>query len=730
MIAFLALRLAEAHVPHDTVRALAAPADLDEGVPWTLLADPQGIYLLLDSTDGGVRWAMVGGEPVVDDLTDATYLSDGTEVLLGGGELWERQGDEAWSPFVAPTGTAALERDGDDLLLAAADGVYVGPPAGPWTLELAGAVTGFGAGPVAFRGTSVYARENGAWAALGDLPVEVTAAASGADGAAFAGSQDGRVWRRENDAWVSCAALGNADVPAIVGITTADALVYVATGSHAPWRSDDGCATWRDVGVGEDAQYGSDGDAQRPSDAWPVLYASGDHVVVGGWAGLYSSADGGTTWVDSPVIPADYTRSVAFDASFAEDSLVYLAAYGAGPLATDDGGASFTATNAGLKEVNAQRVAVPEAGSRDLLVVDGHDGFRSRNGGESWVKFGGEQVGDFFAWEDVGDVWRVDLEGNLDETTNGGLTWQRLDDVTTALGGSAPRSAARFGAGRCVTAEAPERVVCDTGGGWCSVFDGDVGTPTAPVAVGDRLVFGDEDGVHLSDDDGETWTTVDPAPGDPIQVMTSSDDGTLFLATRTAQVMRSQDEGVTWSALGGRLPAHVYTLAPRPGYAETPDLLIGTHDGTFLCQGAAGPVRWAQYQRIDASGYLATCTDCPDPAPALGRGMGDTQPLRKDSVLTAWVRGDQVDTLGAGGCTSGDLVATIDGVDVGDPREGVDLSPGWHRVEIRAPNGSASVDAIEGRTASATVTVPTPTRGCAGALVWLTLPLLWRGRRR
>ncbi|MFZ5481614.1 MAG: hypothetical protein ACOZNI_32930 [Myxococcota bacterium] len=684
-----------AHVPHDTVRALAAPADLDAATPWLAVADPQDVHLLLRSENGGGRWDMVGGEPLADELRDATQLPDGTDVLLADGVLWWRAG-EGWESGATPDDVRLLDRDGPVLLLGGASGVWSGPPGGPYTHEIPTPVVAFGQGAVAVgEDGHVRRRDAGAWEDLGG---SFTAAAAG--DVVYAGDADGAVWRLDAGEWVACGTIPPGAVPEVVNLAIDRDAVYVATGTHAPWRSDDGCGSWVDVGVGADVVYGlAGGGAGDTGDAWPVLVAADGAVVVAGWAGLFTSEDAGETWVSHAVVPADYTRGLAFGAGFAEDGRVFLGTYGAGPAVTVDGGASFAAPAHGLVDGNVQRVDVADRVGGVVFAVVGHEGFVSRDAGATWTPFGGD-VGDLVAWESPDHVWAVGTTGEVTETLDGGATWLPLDGLAEALAGSVPQGTGLYEGRPCVTGSLPPRLVCeDADGAWQTLHVGTSGSATDPFEVDGRLVFGEDAGVRASDDGGASWTLVEVAPGDPVVTMAMAETGRLFLATRSALLMYSDDAGSTWDTLGDRLPARVYVLAPRPGYAVHPDLLVGTHDGTFLARGTVAPTRWAAYQRLDAQGALLSCSGCPESLADADASMDGLQPLEPLDTLSGWVRGARIRVLGESTGVAelrvdGDVEAPIGYSD--DVLADVEVAAGWHFVEIVGVEDGVLIDAIEG----------------------------------
>ena len=746
------LSLAYAHVPHDTVRAFGATPG-----PWWLLADPSSTRLLLRSDDRGATYTMVGGEPIADLPNQLTTLDDGTVVLLGEQAYWWSADEgNTWSHADRPVG-ATLLTGGPTVVLAGPGGLWEGAP-GALVASLSDlAISVLGRERVAVTsGGDVQIDVGGGWTHL-EGPGVADASAVTTDGTVvYVGTHTGAVWRYTTGTWSPCAALPAYDgtetsYPDIVNLTMDGATVLAATGWRAPFVSGDGCATWIDRHTTREVSYDTSGGAEGPDSAWPFLAVVDGRWVLGGWQGYWWSDDQGLTWADTPMIPPDYTRGLAFTSDFTATPRIFIGTYGAGPAFTDDGGASFSAPAHGVRDPNVQRLETAGVGDDPNLVygIIGHDGYSSRDGGESWTpfSFATESVNDITTFRNSGEIWAF-AKGDpqlVMASVDAGGTWTPLTSLQTALGASLAGSAAGFllanGRGaRCVTTREPSGMVCamenedgTSGEAWHSAPLPEGGDRNSaplgwPPGAATRVLWSEDDGIHLSDDllgtavlaGGATATvhSVYPTGDDgPISFVGAS-EGTLFLATEAGALWRSSDGGETWEDLAIRFPAWVHVMAARPDFATHPDLLVGTHDGLFLVADATGATptlaRWAYYQRIDDESDYFECAECPARRDDPTAGMDTVRPVPANVTATARLRGTEIRVLGRL-ADGGAAELWVDGAWVSDlspAREGVTggvtgLTDGWHDVEIRGLAGQGVyVDALEAYGPGARLDVP------------------------
>lgn len=744
---------ADAHVPHDRAVAVAAP----EGGAWLLVAAPGRDSLLLRSDDDGRTWSLLGGEPVADALVGAAARDDGAIALLGEARLWlTSDGGDAWTSADTPGGDR----------LAGGDAFRVGGEAGlhewtgdAWATRFQGAVTALApdGSALADDAGEVWVRDGDTYVAWGS-PGDVTAAIA-IDGAAWAGARDGSTWRAtEAGAWVACGERAS-EVPEVTRLARVGDVLLVADGSGGPWASGDGCRTWHARRAPLDVLYEDEGGASSAAEGVAALGGAGDAWWMAGWAGVATSADAGRTWEEAVTIPSDYTRGLAFSPSFGADGTVWWGAYGGGVARTRDGGASFGAPNGGLGAPNVQELKVwGEAGEVAVIAIVAHHLFRSLDRGETWESLGTPFATDdqVFLWGDRDHLWAAgrattDYGGSaVAETRDGGATWTTFDAFEAALDAPEPRGLVHVSPGgepdvTCIGSyQATLACTEDEGETWARRFTGSgtMSTPVGwPATSPTRLVLADGDGVHRSDDGGRTWTH-EPLDGDAAAELAAAGDGTLFLTTATGRLLRSRDGGEGWEDLGIRFGGSTFVLAPRPGFPERDDLLVGGADGVWHVIDAAGEpslVRWGAWQRVEESGtFFLRCDGCMRVEAIAGASLGYAQRLDEGHALAGWMRGHTVRVLGVseGG---GEVALVVDGVErlrFGEDAVAVPgllaavggLADAWHRVEVRGVAGNAVlVDALEAYGEGSALDWDGEAGGCGrGCAAIGLLPLFWR----
>ena len=188
----------------------------------------------------------------------------------------------------------------------------------------------------------------------------------------------------------------------------------------------------------------------------------------------------------------------------------------------------------------------------------------SRDGGRTWTQRSLAGVADLHALTTTGGdgpvllAWDA-IASSLLRSVDGGETWATVpSDALAATGGVLALDA---------HASAPDRVFAGTANGlWRSEDAGTTwratGLAGAPVTTVRRLSDGtlwafaitpDGGALRRSHDDGDTWMRVAApiADGAYASAIASPGEapGVVFVATSTADVLRSGDDGATWTAL-------------------------------------------------------------------------------------------------------------------------------------------------------------------------------------
>lgn len=672
------LAVASAHVPHDDVLGLAPAPGLAADRPWFVLMPHYDAQELARSDDGGRTWTGTSAPALDDALTDGGTLDDGTVVLLGDHRLWWwSAADDAWtdtSLSFVPTAFATADR----VYLGGPDGVYAATADGNVALdEPGGTVSGLwpGAGTVVatFADHSLMLRRDGAWTPLADVPGGVTAATATSD-AVYVGTATGSVWRADADGWTACAPSPfDGEDPlrnGIAHLATDGTTLLLANEDIGPAASTDRCATWTADAAPVNIEWIEDGTESwtTPVLAFVGLAVSGTTRVVAGYDGIAVERDG--VWTHAPVKNADYARSTVFSRDFETDGLALVPTYGCGIARTQGWGATWDCPGLGLTEPAAQDVEVPvdAVGLVPAFALSDRIPQRSDDGGRTWTALTGP-------WRKVwrldvgptGRLWAVAMDqdpavwpGDLAVTLDGGTTWTTVPGLSVT-GDAAVRGV--FDTGDLVGAWTTTALFLSTDGATtfsnvgelgASVMDAEPWPRDAPSRV---VVATTEDLRILEDGD---WRTV-TLPGAPhLYRMAQADDGTLYVATFTHTVLRSDDGGDTWTDLGVTLPSQAEALDPSPD-TRWGELVVATGDGVFGVDADGTLTRWMGYQQVDDSSEFVMVDPAGVATEDTTAALSTAQEVGAGAVVTTWLRGTTVRALGAVG-TAATVELDVDGV--------------------------------------------------------------------
>lgn len=356
-----------------------------------------------------------------------------------------------------------------------------------------------------------------------------------------------------------------------------------------------------------------------------ALAAQDGWLWAGGAEGIARSADGGQSWQTGVThgVAASVT-TLAVSPTFAEDTSLLAATLSGGVLRSEDAGASWTAANFGLGDVEVTALLWPQ---REVVLAATASGiYRSPNGGRAWRAAGaaGQPVAalaqtsdghllaalegggllvsaDGASWSALatdlptgiepaalclltdGTLLLAALEGGLFRSVDGGLRWQRRD----ARGMFALAQAG----GRVYAGSGTDVLVSEDGGGRFAVL------PRLPmhdlrhlVAAGDRLlVYGRFSGALVYD--GDVWRPL-TALIPPLGLLCAAPDGTLYASTLDG-LHRCQPGG-EWETLikgPGGCFARFIIDADGGGWACSHDYryLLRTPDGGIHWQVSASP---------------------------------------------------------------------------------------------------------------------------------------------
>jgi hypothetical protein len=669
-----------------------------------------------------MREAVLGG----------VVLEDGAIVLLAASRYWlSRDLGASWDEVATPSLATSIAELDELLAVGTFGGIAYGRPGAPLVLvagprfnRVTASDTGFAAVDHAqnvWIGTNPAALAD--WGTSGTPVISAVLATDPALGSpvAYAGDRDGDVWRNDGGGWTACADLPTLDHPTIVQMAATGSDLLVAPAQHGPYLSTDGCATFEDRYIGRENAFGTEGGPVDDAEAWSGLWAARGAWRTSGWAGAYATDDAGAAWSEAWLVPAEYTRGLAFS-PVSPDTIV-LGAYGAGPVVTHDLGATFEFTNSGMDRTDVLEVAFGPTGR--LLANVGHHPFSSRDDGATWTSMDTPFATVATLREfDAADLWVLaglggegDEIGPIAHSTDGGDTWTVLARPTGVADAAMPIDVARVDGSWCVVYVSQPAVVCSADlSTWsvayanpsASMVTGLATTPADPGAVW----VADDDGIHrvtLSGDVQTPWTIAD----DPIPAVTAADDGTVFAGTLAGRILRGGTAGFT--DLGVSLPAYADVLAARPQFAATGDLLAGGFDGVYHVDGADGDsptVRRFGYDVLDDSVMVEYAgTGCAVEG-RVGAVLDRVVRIGPGCRARAAVRGSTVRVLGASDDATSDTRIRIDGVercavgsavsDLGTVCETTGLADGWHLIDVEGIGGSGvRIDAFRGLRATA-----------------------------
>lgn len=615
------------------------------------------------------RW---GGGLLVDALGEAAWLPAGVAVIAGDRGLWWTEDDgESWD--LVEMSVSSLAVVGDRLYVGGDLGLWEGPH--PTELEqgieghrILRVHGGPEAAVVLDAGGMLWWSEGGEW--IPEQGPEGVLTAVVAAGQRLVGTAEGEILYQDGADWLPCGELPYlAKRDAVVRLASTDAGLLAATASRAPFFSSDACASWSDRSTGRDTEFASDvsGGAESDEVAFTVLQGQGDAWLVGGWAGLFLSLDAGESWDGPVLVPPDYTRAIAFPDPW-DGRTVFVGANSAGVLCSLDRGRSFTAPSHGLGSPNVQRIyPVPGAPER-LWAVAGHVLYLSSDGGISWQLMqtpfstaAAMLVQDPLVWligSDRGGFGHV-----VAVSPDSGLGWDPATGITEVFGGATPVGMFEVSPhGVCASGSSRSMLACGPGpeGPFEVLYQGSVsgGVPALswPPGEAERLLVVDAAGIHLTEDDGQSWQTVLEAGSDVATVSAAATDGSLWIATAGGRVWRSLDGGMVWEQLDVPLPSTSRVLAPMPDIGEGGGVLVGTAGGVFEVvdplDDAPWLRRWGDHQWLDASSAYTTCPYCTDSAVQIHGVPSETASLDwmvelpADSRLKWTLRGREITLVG------------------------------------------------------------------------------------
>jgi photosystem II stability/assembly factor-like uncharacterized protein len=420
-------------------------------------------------------------------------------------------------------------------------------------------------------------------------------------------------------AWERISPENHAEIKNIesIAIDPVDPQVIYAGTWHLPWKTEDGGKSWHNIkkGVIDDSDVFSIViDPAQPSNvfisACSGIYRSEsagelfrkiqgipysarrtrmlqmdptDHNVVyaGTTEGLWKTTDGGATWkrmTGSNIIIND----VLVDPR--RPSRVLLATDRSGVLASDDGGATFTASNRGFTHrqvaallVDRYDVATLYAGVLNDKEFGGV--FVSRDGGPTW-----KQISDGLDGRDVFVLSQAPDKTLVAGTDHGifvlrpnASRWMPHNILLPAAAEAAPRKSAsrpatanelaarvnvlEFAGERWFAATATGLLVSsDSGENWKQESLPGLGAPVSISVAGKMVAVAATNAVAVSVNGGESWLPAKPlAPEFVVNAVSVDGRGDIWLAARNG-LFRSTDAGDTWKPVSSLRLANILSV--------------------------------------------------------------------------------------------------------------------------------------------------------------------------
>jgi hypothetical protein len=754
---------AAAHRPHTPILTAAlSPGYSDNGRAWAV-KERRGLTTLIYTDDHGAHWNFLSSPPMVDRLIDAAYAGDDLVLLGADGSLWTSSDEgESWraDDTLEAYGLTAREMAWyeQQVLVATDQGLFEGS-GGELTriselptsrVVFARGTTGRG---LAVAEGAVWLAGDGAMGPLPELPDGAVAhSVAGLEGDVLVGAEaDGAIYRlAEGSAeWTRCGALPDAEATEEDGVVVRlealpDGRLAAATGRRGVYLSEDVCDSWelRDTKIY--INYGGENAAPSVDDGFTELLWREDRWMVGSYDGISVTQGDPTSWRVARIVPADFARGVSIAPDYPEDLRIFWGSYSGGAAWTEDGGASWGGSAAGLGSVPsassdlgesnyAYDISVSDALSEDSTAyyVGAYLPFRASAPDWSWEIPEGlslERVSRFIPAD--GRTWAVEyLEevgapGTAAWTDDSGETWHTVDafaDFSSDRGVSALADTCLGGEPALLFITTfPWSVAAswDDGESWEELASLGGRSDSTQAAVGTwppgsceraaALVNAGQD-IWISDDAGVSWREATRPPAVAATQVFQADDGTWFLSGVNGTLFRSDDGADTWDEVGPLPPPPVLSADTSRDFATTGLITLGTYAGVFWSDDRGES--WYQlprYQRfedqtihlvcnqggVNAGTYTSTCERYSDDT----QGNGGGYVLRPTDTLDFSFEGHAFRAVGD--LSGASLEVWVDGTHVGDLSEDAPAFGGleagrWHDVKLRNPGTATTELAVD-----------------------------------
>ena len=312
------------------------------------------------------------------------------------------------------------------------------------------------------------------------------------------------------------------------------------------------------------------------------------HILVGADSGLFSTPDGGDSWlpVDAPL---GMPRLATILPHPTKQGLLFAGASD-GVYRSTDGGASWRRVTGALGRLDVLALAVQPRDPRTIYAGAYTGVYRSTDSGDTWHPWmtGIPDVTVYSFTFDPADpltIYAGTRGNNVCRTTDGGATWAPIHHGLETLSAFCVHVNARDPRLLIIgTVEGVYRST-DRGESWVKLAGPLTGlTVFCLLEIEGRLYAGATDGVYVSPDRGSTWMAQREGLGARTVVCLARDPArpaVLYAGTEGAGVYRSTDGGVSWQSWArGLEEASVYALAFDP--FDRTRLYAATDRGAFV----------------------------------------------------------------------------------------------------------------------------------------------------
>jgi len=277
-----------------------------------------------------------------------------------------------------------------------------------------------------------------------------------------------------------------------------------------------------------------------------AMSSAGTRIAAIGGASVFTSSDGGATWVQRTAAGSRAWRSIA---SSADGTKLFAAVNGGYVYASADGGATWVErTGSGSRSWNS--ICCSDDGTRIAATVSNGYIYTSSDGGASWTEQTGALYGTRYDIACSSDGMKLATRTGADIRTSadGGATWTVRIGLGSARGIASSSDGTRLAACNSydyiyTSADGGATWTQRTGAGarnWADICSSANGAALVAVEYGG--------GVYASADFGATWSELSSAGGGTWKTIDCSSDGTRIACGKTSgYVAVSANGGLAWS---------------------------------------------------------------------------------------------------------------------------------------------------------------------------------------